>query len=191
MANALPKETATKVKALVYEAADKERYSAMSRIESGQFMDRLVKRRDIGGEIEKFIDKPEVRTYIKDGILNAYSKAKARKSKPDKTEIAALLSERSGRIYSHFEKDREIQIFAANGGEVTCYYVVCFGTLLKWETVLRKLLLASHKIISRGNGPEVKRLAILTTQGRMVTAPDRSNVISALSIAETDVHIVT
>lgn len=191
MANALPKETATKVKALVHGAADQEKYSAMSRVESGQFMDRLVKRSDIGGEIEKFIDKPEVRTYIKDGILNAYSKAKARKSKPEKTEIASLLSNRSGRTYAHIEKDRDIHTFAANGGEVTCYYVVCFGTLLKWETVLRKLLLASHKIICRGNGAEVKRLAILTTQGRMVTAPDRNNVISALSIAGTEAHIVT
>ncbi len=51
---------------------------AMSRVDSGQFMDGLVKRKDIGGVLEGYIAKTQIRHYIKDGVLNRYTKDKAR-----------------------------------------------------------------------------------------------------------------
>ncbi len=191
MANALPKVVATSVKALVYAAADAEKYYTMSRVDSGAFMDRLVKREDIGGRIEAFIAKPEVRTYIKDGILNAYSKAKSRLSKPDKNQIAQIIENLSGEKYIFVESNKDVQIFARSEDDIKYYYVTGFGTFLKWETVLRKLLLNSMNIETRSNSACVDRLAILTTQGRAVPIPDKKIVESALLLAKTSTHIVS
>ena len=72
MANALPKNIQAKVKRAVYKKADEFGYMECGRIESGRFLDILVDDPDVGKIIIEYMPKERVRTYIKDGILNAY-----------------------------------------------------------------------------------------------------------------------
>lgn len=65
MTNRPPENISKTVKATIYKAADEAKYMAMSRTDSGQFMDGLVKRKDIGGILENYIPKQQIRHYIK------------------------------------------------------------------------------------------------------------------------------
>lgn len=50
------------------------------RIESGRVLDILVDDPDVGKIIIEYMPKERVRTYIKDGILNAYTKAATKRA---------------------------------------------------------------------------------------------------------------
>lgn len=80
MANALPKNIQAKVKRAVYKKADEFGYMECGRIESGRFLDILVDDPDVGKIIIEYMPKERVRTYIKDGILNAYTKAATKRA---------------------------------------------------------------------------------------------------------------
>lgn len=78
MANKLPKDIAEQVRAKIYERADEFGYTGRSRTENSQFMDDLIDDPEIGGIIKSFYPAERIRTYIKDAVLNAYTKARNR-----------------------------------------------------------------------------------------------------------------
>jgi hypothetical protein len=132
----LPKEKAAQIRELVYVKADTYGYITRSRKENGQFMTALVDDPTVGGVLSTYIEKGNLRTYIKDAILNGYAKNR-------KMEILKRNSplDTVKRVYSV-----NASIIQSVGGVAVCrsdddrIFVVSSGTVLKWETALRKAL---------------------------------------------------
>ena len=74
----VPESKLKKVKSTIIKKADEFGYLTRSHIENGTFMDNLVNDPDVGGILKEYMPKESIRTYIKDGVLNAYTKSKAK-----------------------------------------------------------------------------------------------------------------
>ena len=83
MSNIIPEKVAKTVKQTVYLEADKVNYLSRSRTENGIFLAQLVSMPTVGGKLSQYMRKDAIRTYIKDAILNRYSKDKTGEAKPD------------------------------------------------------------------------------------------------------------
>lgn len=181
MANTLPKNVQRKIKKAVFKKADEFGYRECSRIESGRFLDQLVDDPEVGHVLIEYMAKERVRTYIKDGVLNAYAKSLTQKalasSTPEKTihdifgETAAIIQEGKG-------KQNGLYVLRAESGSI---YVLSSGTVLKWETALRKALdiIANEPNLTISNkAPSIcLRLSI---SGQSLTEADKIHIIAAL-----------
>jgi hypothetical protein len=132
----LPRKKAAQIRELVYVKADTYGYITRSRKENGQFMTALVDDPTVGGVLSTYMEKGNLRTYIKDAILNGYAKNR-------KMEILKRNSplDTVKKMYSV-----NASIIKTVGGVSVCrsddgrIFVVSSGTVLKWETALRKAL---------------------------------------------------
>ena len=70
----LPADKQKRIRALIFGKADQFGYATSGRIENGRFLDQLVNDPEIGGVLKEYMEKERVRTYIKDAVLNAYTK---------------------------------------------------------------------------------------------------------------------
>ena len=140
MASTLPKNIQRKIKRAVFKKADEFGYRECGRIESGRFLDKLVDDTEVCHVLVEYMAKEKVRTYKKDGVLNAYAKSLTQKalasSAPEETifdafgEVAAIIQEGKG-------KQNGLYVLRGESGSI---YVLSSGTVLKWETALRKAL---------------------------------------------------
>ena len=137
MSVSIPRRIAYEVKALVYDAADQHFYLSKSRTENNIFLNSLVKRTEIGGVLRQFMEDAAVRTYIKDGILNRYSKDKNQELKPSRYED--LIQETYGMDVTQIENSKDISVYKSI--ETKTFVIVAHGSYLKWETALRKALI--------------------------------------------------
>ena len=170
----LPKNAKDEIKSLIYQRADRHNYAERSRIENGIFMDELISDPHIGKRLEEFIPRDRIRTYIKDGVLNAYTKERQRqKFVMGPKEI----------IKKHYSLDTNI--IKQDADACLCVsddgvrFVVCKGTVLKWETAARKAL----EFISRNETemrPEIL-LHLVETRSNMTDA-DHAQIIKALGM---------
>lgn len=136
MAKKLPNEKAKLIKTRIFQKADEVGYARSGRIENGKFLDDLVENPEIGGVLKEYMDKARVRTYIKDGVLNAYTKKlikAALASKKPKQVIHLAFDDQAEVI----QKKENISVLRSEAGTI---YVVSNGTVLKWETALKKAL---------------------------------------------------
>ncbi|MEI6632825.1 MAG: hypothetical protein WCP22_03290 [Chlamydiota bacterium] len=176
----IPKDVREPISARVYELADAHNYLAKGRIENGVFMEQLVAHHEIGDILARYIAKDKIKTYIKDALLNRY--AKERRAYPETIDehLALVFGPIAGTI-SYIERDR-VSIHRAASGHVVFAARVGY---LKWETGLRKLLIA----VARAKGLSSKDVAgchyaLLVFQGKgHVNTADRQLVIKALKIA--------
>lgn len=189
MTNQLPTEVSKVVKAAIYKAADEAKYIAMSRTDSGKFMDDLVRKKTIGGVLENYIPKQQIRHYIKDGVLNRYSKDKACESFPDNlTDVVKTLFK-----FEVIESENKngVTLFRSKQNSLDGKYViVSTGTFLKWETALRKSLffIASNPFSNTANSLQI--LLILYAQGKIIPPSDKILLDKALNICNAKAHIV-
>ena len=181
MANALPKKIQEQIKKVVFEKADEFGYMECGRIESGIFLDMLVENEEVGKVISEYMPKERVRTYIKDGILNAYTKAITKKalasSTPEKT-IQEIYSEEALIIHEGKGKQSGLFVLRSSSGKI---YVVSGGTVLKWETALRKaldIIASKPNLVIDGCAPSI--CLKLSTAGQSLTDADKSHIITAL-----------
>lgn len=181
MANALPKNIQAKVKRAVYKKADEFGYMKCSRIESGRFLDILVDDPEVGRVIIEYMPKERVRTYIKDGILNAYAKAATKKalavSTPENV-IKNVFNETASVIQEG--KGKQSGLFVLRGDSKRIY-VVSGGTVLKWETALRKALeiIANEpNLTTNSKAPSICLKLSLT--GQSLTEADKAHIITAV-----------
>ncbi|WP_375599074.1 hypothetical protein [Devosia sp. Naph2] len=188
MSNTPPIEVARLIKDKVYEAADQAHYLTNSRTQNSQFIASLVDEAEVGGVLKGFMAPGEVRTYIKDAVLNRYSKDKAAEAVPD--DFEALLARKFGKTYVEMERLDGGWLRLHRCLDKPGYVVTSVGTYLKWETALRKALLyIPGKPFSQGpNSVEV--LLLLYAQGRRVTDPDRRLLEDALSWCCASAHIL-
>jgi hypothetical protein len=181
MATVLPKKKASLVKTKVYAKADEFGYSTRSRTENNQFLDSLVEDPDIGGVLREYLAKEKVRTYIKDGILNAYAKQFTKNAldevSPTDT-IQQIYGVSSSVIQQCTGKDARVSVSRSDDGRI---FVISGGTVLKWETALRKAL----EIIAReaglsvnGKTPEICLHLVATNNS--LTVADKKHITTAL-----------
>lgn len=136
MAIHLPEDVRKKIKRLVYSRADEVGYCSQSRIENGAFLNQLVEDPEIGGVISQYCRGESVRTYIKDGVLNAYAKDVVRK-KLNRINNQDVVKRLYGVDAPRVGKVDKLTIHRSEDNRI---FLVQTGTYLKWETALRKLL---------------------------------------------------
>ena len=188
MSTKLPQEVAKHVKKRIYKAADNADYLAMSRTNSGEFINQLMVRDNIGGVIDQYVKKDQVRHYIKDAVLNRYSKDKTEEAKPD--NLPPIIKRVYGLDSEESHKEDKLALFrVTTHGHEREYVVVADGTVLKWETALRKALLFISGNPFSENAEVVHILLMLFARHRQVTPSDERHLKKALAIAKAEVFV--
>ena len=179
MSTEIPQCVARKIKKVVFEAADGARYLGMARTDSGAFINGLVTRPDVGGEIIKYVSRDRVRHYIKDGILNRYSKDKTREATPD--DLKPIVKSTYGLDAEESHNEDKLRLYRSTTPERANEYVVMSeGTVLKWEAALKRaLLFISAKPFSK-TASEIHTLLLLFAQHKPVPPSDKKNLENAL-----------
>lgn len=175
----LPRQVEKEVKAIVFRLADEQQYLGMSRDESSQFMENLVKSETVGAVLGQHLEKARIRLYIKDAILNRYSKQAAEKAVPD--DIPALIEARFKFKVSLSHEKNQVRLYRSLDldGQAR-FVVVAQGTYLKWETALRKALLYRAANPFSANGSAVHLMLILACQGKKIAPSDKKLLETAL-----------
>ena len=179
--NSMPKKVRDKIFAIVYKKADDFGYMECDRVQSGQFMDLLVDDPDVGLILIEYMPKERVRTYIKDTILNRYTKLvnhRALAAVTPEDTIKEVYGEEAAIIDDVTSKGNVLSILRSETGNI---YVVSNGTVLKWETALRKALeiIASKPTLSvEDKSPSV--CLKLSTPTQSLTDADKKLIQSAL-----------
>jgi hypothetical protein len=185
----LPSDVQLKVKQAVYREADEFAYMHKGRVENGVFMSNLVKNPEVGGVLAQYMGKAAIKTYIKDGVLNRYTKDKKEMVLPSKP--AALLP-----MIKKLYRQEAIPIEAANPVFLfrlgnNDLLLVAQGTLLKWETALRKALEYIEKAPGLPPKEEILHIILnIATLGKPSTAADRDHLTKALAYVGVKIHFV-
>jgi len=182
MAKVLTPQQTVKIKEAIYEKADAFGYASSGRNDSGRFMDELVEDPCVGGVLKQYMSKERVRTYIKDGVLNAYKKELTRKALETTTPtdtIQQVFGVQSSVIQKCSGKNVTVSVSRDINGRII---VVSGGTALKWETALRKAL----EIIARQPGLTINSIKPsiclhLVTASHDLTEGDKKHITDALS----------
>jgi hypothetical protein len=180
MSNKIPELVRSAIVELVFRRADEHHYLEKDRPANGLFMENLVKDAEIGVKLQEFMPKGSVKTYIKDGILNRYSKDRRALPKEIEKFIPLSLGE-SQDLIEYVPKDQVSLHRMDHGGLL----VVGRTTFVKWETGLRKVLLyiASSPGLPPKNGTKMETLLVIFHRGIPVNSGDKSTVTKALELA--------
>lgn len=180
--NNLPKAVRDKVFEAAYKKAEEYGYMECDRVQSGQFIDFLVDDPKVGKVLIEYMPKEKVRTYIKDTILNRYTKCVNNKAlaaiTPEET-IENVFGETTAVIDSVMSKGNVLSILrASDSGHI---YVVSSGTTLKWETALRKALeIIANKPTLTVNNRFPSICLKLSAANQTLTDADKTAIQSAL-----------
>lgn len=138
MAQSVPRDIAAKVRKQTFAILDERHYLSQSRKENGELMQELVSNPEIGGVLGEYIPKAGIKTYIKDAIINAYSKQENAKLFSIDA-IGQKITVREGTKYHCIDgkPGDKVFLFRAENGNLI---VASIGTITKWETALRKAL---------------------------------------------------
>ena len=183
----IPQDIANKLKEQVFEKADEIEYLSLSRTDSQDFMDQLVAAPDIGQVIAQFRKKERVRTYIKDAILNRYSKDKARDARPD--NLALIIKRQFGFSVTPIEESANVLLFRSSDSQQTHYIVTANGSYLKWETALKKTLLyLPGKPFSEDDTATIGIMLTLFCSGTKINNADKEHLGKALAACNAKVY---
>lgn len=187
MANKLPKEISKAVKERIFARADAVEYACQSRTENGVFLDSLTNDPKIGGVLREYMPQSDVRTYIKDGVLNAYSKEVVRK-KLNKVSFDSVIQRTFGVDAQPVGRIKEARIYRDQDNHA---YLLHSGTYLKWETALRKLLecIASNPQLD-DNSQEVHLCLVLAVSNGEMSFGDQEQIQKALQYIGVRVYFV-
>lgn len=173
----IPAEVRKKIVALVYAEADKYEYLLRTRPENSQFIIRLIKNAKIGGVLREYGNDGEVKTYIKDSILNHYSKAR-RAFPRDLSDILSTLYTRELNEIS-YNKTNNISLYRSENENFIL--AVARTTSMKWETGLRKLIIhvaGTPGLFTSEN--DIKMCLVIFQHGSDVSEADKKLVERAL-----------
>jgi hypothetical protein len=181
MAKVLTSQQKAKIREAIFKKADSFGYSSSGRIDSGRFMDELVEDPKIGGVLKEYMNKERIRTYIKDSALNAYSKKKINDMfdfvTPTET-IEQVYGVTGMIIQACTGKNSRVNILRSVDGRI---FVVSGGTVLKWETALRKaleLIAKQPRLIVEGLTPSI--CLNLVSISSDLTIADKNHISNAL-----------
>jgi len=135
----LPRNVLEKVRNIVYTKADTFDYMNQGRNQNGTFINNLATDPEVGGILKNYMSQQRIRTYIKDSILNRYAKDKIHSLLSiDIDKELSLLEEMP--VYLIERKTIKSSTIHLYRNESNTLIVVGEGTVLKWETALRRAL---------------------------------------------------
>lgn len=179
--NGMPKKIREKIFDTVYKKADEFGYMECDRVQSGRFMDLLVDDPEVGLILIEYMPKERVRTYIKDTILNRYTKLvnnRALEAVTPEDTIKEVYEDTAAVIDNVTSKGNVLSILRSEEGTI---YVVSNGTVLKWETALRKaleIIAGKPPLTINGKAPYI--CLKLSTPTQALTDADKKLIHSAL-----------
>lgn len=160
-------------------------YGNINRAESNKFIDDLMNDPLIGGKIGGYLKKDKVRTYIKDSLLNHYTKQLNAIPQDVFEHIKEVFGQNAAEI--SYEKANRVS-FHKFEDQPNQFLVVARGTFIKWETAVRKAL--NYIIclpIDNLNNSNIKILLVIRADSKTITNPDKEALKRALDII--DVHV--
>ena len=181
MAVKLPRKLVLEVREAIYKRADEFGYAYRNRLENGRFMNSLITDPNIGGKLAEFMPRDTIRTYIKDGVLNRYSKDIIKKSLSDVGSVGIVkrvYNEESVEISSR----RPITI-CANKERI---FIISAGTVAKWETALRKAIETASNLPNEDN-KQIKICLQLASLSSSTSKGDKALITKGLSFIGADV----
>jgi hypothetical protein len=185
MAKSLPTSLQRKIRAAVFARADEYGYAARGRLENGAFMDELIEDPEIGGVLSEYMEGPKIRTYIKDGVLNAYTKKKNKEIQCQHTP-SAIVKKMYGKEASKIDEHGNICVCCSAGKDI---FIISEGTVLKWETALRKALEYTARLPEATRSANNIHICIkLAVINQELTSGDKKLIRSALSLVDASVY---
>lgn len=176
----LPHNVLDNVRTTVYQKADAFDYLNKSRNENGAFINSLVTDPEVGGVLKDYMSQQRIRTYVKDSILNRYSKEKIHSllSVDIINELAKLESKTVYLIERKMIKSSAVHLYRT---ELDNYIVVGEGTVLKWETALRRALDYVEVCPGSKNQNKWKIYVCLASTGNCLTRSDKEHIEKSLA----------
>lgn len=188
MSKRVPDHVAKEIKERVYQEADLVNYLARTRTDNSAFLARLLLMPEVGVRLSQHMKKDDVRTYIKDAILNRYSKDKTQEERP--VDIRQIIKKKIGIDAEFVECDHKNQTSLFKSVVDNNFIVVSEGTVLKWETALRKALLyIASKPFSRERDVKVDIILTLFARHQKVSPSDVRQLNIALSLCKAVLYI--
>lgn len=187
MSVAMPSEVRAEIRELVFRRLDAVNYLAQGRVENGRFMEQLAVDPKVGGRIAEYTGKERVKTYIKDALINRYAKEKTKPPSDLTSTVAGIAGKDVVRVDGGTSKG----ISLYRDGETLV--VVSCGTLMKWETALRKLLEYMGRNRDRLQHGGVRRsmlLLVLMTGGKKISSADEDLLERSLEAIQVKVRLL-
>lgn len=180
MSKKVPYKVAKRVKKAVFEKADEVNYLAQGRSANGQFMEQLVSEPDVGGTLGEYMAKADIKTYIKDAILNRYAKDK--KEEANQTSNVEIVKAVFNLETVEIDSDNRAQVTLCKVPDSKEFVVVAEGTHLKWETALRKsMIYAASKPFFSNHDSKILILLKLFARNKVVPLSDKRLLETALA----------
>ncbi|UWG95943.1 hypothetical protein LPY66_13625 [Dehalobacter sp. DCM] len=176
----LPRNVVDDIRYIVYEKADAYDYLNKGRNENGNFISNLALDPEVGGVLKEYMNQQRIRTYVKDSILNRYAKDKIHTllSGDIKTELIKQESKEVYLIERKTVKSSSIHLYRT---EINTYIVVGEGTVLKWETALRRALEYIEVCPGKGIEPNKWKIYVcLAITGNSITKSDKEHIVNSL-----------
>ena len=183
MANNVPREIGNLIKDRVTKRADAFGYAGRTRVENGAFMDDLIRDSEIGGVLSEYMPKGNIRTYIKDGILNRYTKILNKEIQEKYTAediVKAIYNQECPTI----DSKGKVCLCCHDGKDL---YVISSGTVLKWETALRKGLEYISMLPESTKNKKPKLCLKLTVINNLLSASGKLELKEQLNLISVDV----
>lgn len=187
MPNSIPKAKLETIRSKTFAILEERQYLSQSRKENGKLMDELVDHPEIGGIVAGYMPKAAVKTYIKDALINAYSKRENAKSfSIDVVETRLSAHEGSPVHLIEGSCNKKVLFLRANNGTLI---VAGVGLISKWETALRKAL----EFIERAPKlppmtGELKMYLLLSMKGKTLTESEKAHISNTLSLINVSVE---
>ena len=188
MSKRIPSEVAVAIKKIVFDRAEKVEYLSISRPQASAFLDDLVADQDVGVKIAKYVSRDKARHYIKDAILNRYSKDKMKEAVP--YDISSIVKRACNLDVEESHSEDKLSLYkSTTSGRQKEYVVVVEGTYLKWETALKKALLFISANPFSSTASDVHILLLLFAQHRPIPPSDKRNLENAIRKCDAFLHI--
>ena len=191
MSAKIPAKLQKDIRARVYAAADSANYLQSSRTDNSMFIEKLCADPEIGILLAQHLPKERVRTYIKDAVLNRYAKERKRNSRPTLDDLIAFCA-RQYQIadINKVEESKQDEVILLKSRNESFYIVLAEGTVVKWESALRKGLeyIASKPLGQREN-VIIRIVLSLYVGGSAMTPSDTTLLQRALARAGALAHL--
>lgn len=174
----IPETVREEVHKYVTGLADAHNYLDKNRPENAAFIRQLLNDPAVGGRLREYMPSEGVKTYIKDGILNKYSKKQRPLPRHVDDVLCALYTVVPLEI--HYSKRANTSLHVREDGGL----VVVTRTTTRWETGLRRILLyvASNPRRMQTGIPDL--VLVLFQYGNPVNGGDRQLIERALKLVD-------
>ena len=183
----VPAKVSKEIRELTFAKAEACSYGSSSRVDNGAFIDRLVQDKEIGGRLREFLPTDKIRTYIKDAILNAYSK-QVIKNKLGNVDFGSIVKKVYGKSSSLLYSKGNVRVYRSEDRNI---FLITAGTYLKWESALRRLLEFVANNPQFNEGEEAVNLCLtLVTSNAVRNIGDEKLLKEALKFINIQIFLV-